>query len=282
MGFLNKINKIIVLNYKVKKLTKRIDELTTRVVKIESTRRQLESSNIDISWYKISSSNSSSYNREIEVFDTYQINRVITWSYLLRRRNLTTQIIQPKQDEKSILQYLYENDVSEFYHFTDEENLRSIRLLGGLYSWDFLHRNNIVIPNQGGTSFSMDLDRKHGIGDYVHLSFCSDHPMAYRKHLEGSCLVLLIISVDVAAFLNTIFTDKNATSNLCNRGRSLEDLQRVDIWATQQHFVRRGSPIFEKHQAECMVKTFIPIKYIININNPPVMQFGNENRYDIY
>ena len=57
-------------------------------------------------------------------------------------------------------------------------------------------------------------------------------------------------------------------------GGSLEDLKEVNITATKRHYVSRSEgEIFSQHQAECMIKTFIPIKYITNINNPERMYF---------
>ena len=61
---------------------------------------------------------------------------------------------------------------------------------------------------------------------------------------------------------------RNAAANNNRHGKTLEDLQRVNISATQRHFVSRDEDIFHEHQAECMVKTFIPIEYITNINSP--------------
>ena len=98
--------------------------------------------------------------------------------------------------------------------------------------------------------------------------------MAYRKHNEGSDLFLLQVSIDVAAFRSALFSDRNAASSNFTCGSDLEHLKNVNINATQRHFVGRDEgEVFFLHQAECMVKTFIPIEYIININNPIKMTF---------
>jgi hypothetical protein len=39
----------------------------------------------------------------------------------------------------------------------------------------------------------------------------------------------------------------------------------VDFDATRMHYLRSDDPKFKLHQAEVMVKTFIPLKYIENI-----------------
>lgn len=92
--------------------------------------------------------------------------------------------------------------------------------------------------------------------------------MTYRLSQNGYDLVLLKIKVEVAELETTLFSDMNATDNNCRYGSTLADLQRVDLNATQQHYLRKTDPLFKKHQAEVLVKTFIPIDKIINIDFP--------------
>ncbi len=188
---------------------------------------------------------------------------------------LTALVTTKKDNAQAFLNYLNLHGQRYFYHFTDEANLRSIRKLGGLYSWKYCERNNITIPNAGGDYQSRDLDSRLGLQDYVRLSFCDDHPMAYRKQQDGANLVLLKIKIEVATFKDTVFSNINAATQDRSQnkfGPNLEDLQRVNFSATQRHYVSRNDgKIFHEHQAECMVKTFIPIEYIVNINNPSRM-----------
>ena len=187
---------------------------------------------------------------------------------------LTSIVTRKKTDGSRILEYLGMKGVRRFYHFTDKENLHLIKRLGGLYSWHYCEQNDISIPNPGGNRDSRRFDKRHGLEDYVRLSFCDDHPMAYRKHQEGSTLVLLYIDIEVAAFEETLFTDRNAASDTFACGGKLEDLQKVNIPATQRNYVSRNEgEVFSQHQAECMIKTFIPIRYITNIDNPKRMIF---------
>lgn len=186
---------------------------------------------------------------------------------------LRSTVTQKKTNPDAFLNHLRLHGVRYFYHFTDEININSIKRLGGLYSWYYCSQHDIKIPNAGGDLQSRDLDYRYGIQDYVRLSFCSDHPMAYRKYKEGVRLVLLKIKIDVATFKDTLFSDINAADSDHTHGGSLSDLQRVDIGATKASYVSRNSHIFRAHQAECMVKTFIPIEYIENINNPNRMIF---------
>ena len=173
-----------------------------------------------------------------------------------------------KTNHIAIRNHLSANNIRCLYHFTDRRNLDSIRRNGGLYSWQYCDAHNIEIPYAGGDSTSRSLDCRYDLEDYVRLSFCDDHPMTYRLSQNGYDLVLLKITVDVAELETTLFSDMNATDNNCRYGSTLADLQRVDLNATQQHYLRNTDPLFKKHQAEVLVKTFIPIDKIINIDFP--------------
>jgi hypothetical protein len=155
--------------------------------------------------------------------------------------------------------------VSYFYHFTDRRNLASIREHGGLFSWKYCEDHGITIPYTGGSDFSRSLDRNHGLADFVRLSFCDDHPMAFRLKKNGYDLVLLKIKVDVASIDTTLFSDMNATDSNHHHGDSLADLQRVDISATRADYLSSSDPRFKPHQAEVLVKTFVPLKYIVKL-----------------
>lgn len=192
---------------------------------------------------------------------------------------LTTLVTRKKDESDAILEYLNMKGVRRFYHFTDKKNLNQIKKLGGLYSWYYCKQNGIEIPNAGGNRDSRNFDIRHGLQDYVRLSFCKDHPMAYRKHNEGSELYLLYIDIEVATFIETLFTDRNAASSSFACGAELKDLHKVNIDATQRTCVSRDDgEVFSLHQAECMIKTFIPKKYITNIDSPQVMSFNSKKR----
>lgn len=178
---------------------------------------------------------------------------------------------QLKDNYSDYRDILLDNGITYLYHFTDRRNIDSIIQHGGLYSWHYCLKNNIKIPYPGGDASSKALDKSYRLEDYVRLSFCEDHPMSWRLQQQGYDLVLLKIKVEVAWIKDTLFSDMNATDKLHKHGGSLQDLKRVDFNATQQHYVRRDSPLFKKHQAEVLVKTFIPLQYIVNIDNPDII-----------
>lgn len=176
-------------------------------------------------------------------------------------------LITKKSNWQEFADVLRENNISKFYHFTDRANIHSIKGEAGLFSWHYCDVNNILIPKTGGGALSRSLDKGHGLHDFVRLSFCNDHPMQFRLSQNGYNLVVLEVSLEVAFFENTRFSDINATDNGHHQGASLEDLKRVKFSATKRNYVRKEDPDFKFHQAEVLVKTWIPIEYITNINN---------------
>lgn len=174
--------------------------------------------------------------------------------------------MKTKQNSKSYVEYLRNSGIKYLYHFTSKKNLESIKRMGGLYSWWQLHTQGIIIPCAGGNELSRNLDVYNGLQDYVRLSLCPDHPMAYKLKKSGEDIIVLKISLDVVEFEETLFSDMNATDSQHHHGKNLEDLKRINIAATQRRYVRRDDPAFKALQAEIMAKTFIPSKYIINLN----------------
>lgn len=193
---------------------------------------------------------------------------------LAERNRLNAINEQKKDDAEAILRYLNDNGVRCFYHFTDRKNLVSIKKHGGLLSWGYCKDNDITIPNPGGDTLSRQLDCRYNLQNYVRVSFCNDHPMAFRCYQGGGDLVLLKISTEIATFKDTIFCDMNATDNAHSKGLDYDDLLNVDIRATREHYLKKDDPDFKPHQAEVMINTFIPIRFILNIDNPQTMIFG--------
>lgn len=171
-----------------------------------------------------------------------------------------------KPNSNDYITLLKSKGITALYHFTDRKNIKSIKEKRGLLSWDYLHKNNIKIVNQGGTNESMQLDLRYGLEDYVRLSFCQDHPMKHRLIVEGADIILLRISLDVVTFADTLFSNMNATDSSHIHGGGLADLNKVNFSAVKQSYLSRDDIDFKYHQAEVMVKRFIPIDYIENID----------------
>lgn len=163
---------------------------------------------------------------------------------------------------------LNDNGVQYLYHFTDRRKLDSIKEHGGLYSWKYCEDHGIKIPYPGGDESSKQLDLSFNLENYVRLSFCEDHPMSWRLQQQGYDLVLLKIRVDAAYSKNALYSDINAADSNHSHGATIDYLRKIDFSATKLHYVSRESPFFKKHQAEVMLKTFIPIECILNLDNP--------------
>ena len=170
-----------------------------------------------------------------------------------------------KDERSKIQQLLSDNRVCYLYHFTARENITKIKDAGGLYSWHFLESHGMVIPKPGGDDMSRSLDKKYHLEDYVRLSFCERHPMSFVKKKEGYDIVYLKVAIDPAFFKDTLYSDMNATDNLHHHGGTLNDLKKVHFDATRIDYPEGMDKKYK--QAEVMVKTFVPIRYIININN---------------
>ena len=193
---------------------------------------------------------------------------------------LTAAIKERKDDAEKILQILKEQGIEYLYHFTDASNLQSIKEQKGLFSREYCRTHNIIIPKAGGGDLSSSLDNRYSLQDYVRLSFSKDHPMAWglQKHriglnrklqrFERYNLVWLKIKIDVALAKETLFSNMNATANDHHHGGSFADFQMIDFEAVKALHPKKGTPLYSKHQAEVLVKTFIPIEYIVNIDNP--------------
>ena len=173
-----------------------------------------------------------------------------------------------KQDRTRIREYLKENGIKWFYHFTERDKLSSIKREGGLLSYRQCLIRGIVMPNTQDMSKSRDIDAAFNLEDYVRVSFCRYLPKIEERKKEDKDLVLLRISTEVAELYDTLFTDMEATKEMHKHGPTFEDLQKVDIKATQKSHCDTSDPDFWQYQSEVMVKEIIPIQYILNIDNP--------------
>ena len=159
-----------------------------------------------------------------------------------------------KADWNSIQAILAQHGIKKLYHFTDRDNLESIIRHGGLYSWHGCAQRGITIPKPGGADLSRQLDLRDGLEDYVRLSFTPHHPMMYAAMQEGRISNPVILEINPEA----IGWD----------GSSLADFEKIHFNAVmaKKHFDldEEEQPFF---QAEVMVKDFLPLQYITNIQS---------------
>jgi hypothetical protein len=196
-----------------------------------------------------------------------QKNRLVQARLNIEKKQNSHELKNNWQDFEEILK---SKNITKFYHFTDRKNLDSIRKNGGLYSWWKAEELGIDIPMPGGIGFGRDLDKKHGLHNYVRLCFTKKHPMLFIAKQDKRIInpVFLEIKSDVAYLNSTRFSNMNATRNGHQQGSTLEDLKRIrfDLVSKPDQFYVSEN---ERHyyQAEVLVLEKIPLEYITNINS---------------
>lgn len=181
--------------------------------------------------------------------------------------------------------FLKQNGINCLYHFTDRRNLPSIKKLGGLYSWQWLDTNNIRYL-YSDYSDSHRMDNARNLQNYVRLSFCKTHPMAYRKWADSKNSgdstsdrfdpVLLEIELDILDD-NVLISDKNAVDNNAIIKPGFSSLNLVNFEAVKMDTCESSNPNFKNRQAEVLIPTRVPIEYIINVDSPIEFDFNDLN-----
>ena len=186
----------------------------------------------------------------------------------LRKDNFSPSYKLYKEEAR---RYLQENGIDYLYHFTDMDRIESIKKYGGLLSLKRCLDEGIAMPVRADMASTRDIDAQMGLEDFVRTSFCSRLPKIKERQKEGAVLVLLKIDPEVALFEDTIFTDIEATQPNLQYGKGIDDLRRVNLQATKKLISRPGDADYWQRQAEVLVKGFIPLKYILNINSPEIL-----------
>lgn len=189
-----------------------------------------------------------------------------------RRKEKLNQLINLsktiKHDADSIIELLQIRGFSYFYHITEANNVPLIKSRGGLFSWLYLENNKMKVPVSGGDTISHNIDKDNGTVDYVNLYAVYDRSSIYKffkKKHKNSHFVVLKIKIDVAALKNTIFSIRYADNSNIEYGTHIDFIEK--------HFdVFKIYPgLTEPLEVSILAKTFIPIEYIINIDNPEIL-----------
>jgi len=186
----------------------------------------------------------------------------------LEKENKLKALLNKKSNWRDLQKVLKENNITILYHFTDHSNLKSIKENGGLYSWYYCDKNNIVIPMTGNSSLGRSLDLEFGLEDYVRLSFIKDHPMKHVAMDEGRITspYILKVSIEVCYFENTRFSDMNAADRRHTNGDSVDFLSSLRFDLFHKRYFDLNQIEKKQHQAEVLVKTWIPAEFITNFN----------------
>ena len=149
-----------------------------------------------------------------------------------------------KTNYQDYLDVLKQHGITRLYHFTDRDNLQSIVDNGGLHSWADCEAKGIQIPKPGGDTMFVALR-------------------------EGRITnpVILEISLDAVTLKDTKFSDRNAVKSGARIGGTLDHLKNVHFDTVKQidHF-NLDDDEKEFFQAEVLVKNFIPLSMIMNLD----------------
>ena len=157
-------------------------------------------------------------------------------------------------------------NVDKFYHFTDARNLKSIVESKGLYSWYSLE-NKSIKSHVSSNSLSRNLDIKHGLENYIRLSFTDYNPMSSRViHEEKREIIWLEIDRSIAFLQDTLFSDKNATDNNVSVSNEFDFLKKLDYPLFEKRYSSLNIDEKKQYQAEILIKEFLPLEYILNID----------------
>ena len=177
--------------------------------------------------------------------------------------------MEKKTNYQDYLDVLRQHGITRLYHFTDRDNLQSIVDNGGLHSWADCEAKGIQIPKPGGDAMSRDLDCRRNHQNYVRASFTLKHPMMFVALREGRITnpAILEVSLDAVTLKDTKFSDRNAVKSGARIGGTLDHLKNVHFDTVKQidHF-NLDDDEKEFFQAEVLVKNFIPLSMIMNLD----------------
>ena len=176
-----------------------------------------------------------------------------------------------KPNKEVIRNYLETNGIKYLYHFTEKDRIESIIKYGGLLSFKRCLDEGITMPVREDMALTRDIDARMNLEDYVRTSFCSRLPKIKERQAEGAELVLLKIDLEVALFEDTLYTDIEATQPNLKYGGKIDDLRRVNFQATKKAVSRPEDNDYWQGQAEVLIKGFIPLQYILNVNSPEIL-----------
>ncbi len=170
-----------------------------------------------------------------------------------------------------IYNFLHEKKVKYLYHFTDLENVASIKQTGALFSWKESEDRGIKIARPGGNSLSRSLDSRYGLESYVRLCFCEDHPMLYVARNEGRIKDEVILKVNplVACLKGTKFSNMNATSRSHSIGYDRNFLEQIPFEIFKCGYLTLSEEEKKYYQAEILVERYILTSDILNIKAAP-------------
>jgi len=193
-------------------------------------------------------------------------------------------ITKRKSNWEEFEEVLRDENIVRLYHFTDESNLKSIIKNKGLYSWNRCEELGIDVKCYGGDDLSRKLDKHYGLEDYVRLSFAKNHPMKYVAKKEGRIPNPVVLEIDPSIIYakDTIYSNMNATRIGHLKGGKIKHLKKINFNIINKKnyydLINKEKPFF---QAEVMVKTHLPLEYILNLDELLIFKKSLKNTLSI-
>jgi len=157
---------------------------------------------------------------------------------------------------------LLKNQIEYFYHVTDESNIQSIKK-EGLCSSKFCEKNDIKINLCGGNDISKKLDKQKQLENFVRLFIFKNNPLIHcfcSNRIPNP--IFLRINPMVVYLDSTQFSDINATDKNATIGNNIDNFKKIMNFINK----KENSINFQKlKQAEIMIRTCVPCKFILNI-----------------
>lgn len=172
-----------------------------------------------------------------------------------------------KEDYNLFKEMLENNNISTFYHFTDEANLPSINKYGALFSLQYLDQNKILINKSGGSNYSKSIDYEKGLANYIRLSFVKNHPMRFVALKEGRINTPYLLEIDCDLLLTkpSLFTKKNAARSKLKTFDDIKNFSKLDFEIFNKNYFDLSKEDKKKYQAEILIPERIEKKFIKNI-----------------
>lgn len=167
-----------------------------------------------------------------------------------------------RNDWQKFKKILDDNHLSYFVHLTDKSNLESIIKHRGLYSKQAMEHLGIRPNKFISDDLSRDLDRNHGIYDYIHLSI-KKAPMMYLAEKQQDVeLIELLIDSRIIYAEETKFSNKNATDSSANVGFDFNNFKKINLQIANGEGRWKTEEEKKLFQAEILVERYIPLKLI--------------------
>lgn len=168
-------------------------------------------------------------------------------------------------------EFLDKNRVTGFFHFTDERNIPSIKVNGGIISLAQLRERGVRPTAPGGNQWSHDADTRIGLDAYVHLCFMDWHPMEYVARQEQRVEVTRFLQIDPSIMLldGVLFTsDVSNKAGVCPLPFE-KAIETMDFSAIYDRLDWRDPEVKERRRVaskyELLIPNIVPLSLIRGI-----------------